>query len=121
MGNFKGQMQLPRVVLYKIVLLEILQNSPESTCAGVSFLIKLQVSACNFIKKETLAQVFSCEICEISNTFSFRAPPVDASVRLLQSLKFFPYSSNKFPVILGCSKCSIKYQPVYYPIRNLRL
>ena len=26
--------------------------------------------ACNFIKKETLAQVFSCELCEISkNTF----------------------------------------------------
>ena len=32
------------------------------------FLTKLQ--ACNFIKKETLAQVFSCEFCEISrNTF----------------------------------------------------
>ena len=29
----------------------------------------------NFIKKETLAQVFSCEICDISkNTFSYRAP-----------------------------------------------
>ena len=29
--------------------------------------------ACNFIKKETLAQVFSCEFCEISkNTFSYR-------------------------------------------------
>ena len=27
-------------------------------------------AACNFIKKETLAQVFSCEFCEISkNTF----------------------------------------------------
>ena len=27
--------------------------------------------ACNFIKKETLAQVLSCEICEMSkNTFS---------------------------------------------------
>ena len=26
--------------------------------------------ACNFIKKETLAQVFSCELCEISkNTY----------------------------------------------------
>ena len=29
----------------------------------------------NFIKKETLAQVFSCEFCEISkNTFSYRTP-----------------------------------------------
>ena len=31
----------------------------------------LRPVACNFIKKETLAQVFSCEFCEISkNTFS---------------------------------------------------
>ena len=30
----------------------------------------LRTEACNFIKKETLAQVFSCEFCEIStNTF----------------------------------------------------
>ena len=54
----------------KKVYLEISQNSLESTCARVSFLIKLQssasfliklqasASACNFIKKETLAQVF---------------------------------------------------------------
>ena len=36
--------------------------------------------ACNFIEKETLAQVFSCEFCEISkNTFSNRIPPVPAS------------------------------------------
>ena len=36
--------------------------------------------ACNFIKKETLAQVLSCEFCEISkSTFSYRTPPVAAS------------------------------------------
>ena len=36
--------------------------------------------AYNFIKKETLAQVLSCEFCEISeNTFSYRTPPVAAS------------------------------------------
>ena len=30
-----------------------------------------QAEACNFIKKETMAQVLSCEFCEISkNTFS---------------------------------------------------
>ena len=49
----------------KKVFLEVSQNSQENTCARVSFL-------CNFIKKETLAQVFSCERCEISkNTFSY--------------------------------------------------
>ena len=47
----------------KKVFLQISQNSLENTCARDSFLIK-------FIKKETLAQAFSCEFCEISkNTF----------------------------------------------------
>ena len=36
---------------------------------------------CNFIKKETLAQVFFCEFCEISkNTFLYRTPLVGVSV-----------------------------------------
>ena len=40
--------------------------------------------ACNFIKRETLAQVFSCEFCEISkNTYSYRTPPVATSEKLL--------------------------------------
>ena len=61
------------------MFLEISQNSQENTCARVSFLIKLQ--ARNFIKKEILARVFSCEFCEISkNTFFYRTPPVAASV-----------------------------------------
>ena len=36
--------------------------------------------ACNFIKKETLAQVFPCEFCKISQkTFSYRSLPMAAS------------------------------------------
>ena len=31
----------------------------------------LRPQACNFIKKETLAQVFSCEFCEIFKSTSF--------------------------------------------------
>ena len=31
--------------------------------------------ACNFIKKETLVQVFSCEFCEISNNTFFTEHP----------------------------------------------
>ena len=62
------------------MFLKISQNSQENICAGVSFLIKLQASACNFIKKETLARVFSCEFCEIfKNTFLYETPPVAAS------------------------------------------
>ena len=55
----------------KKVFLEISQNSQKSTCARVSFLIKLLA---------TLAQVFSCEFWEISKiTFFNRTPPVAAS------------------------------------------
>ena len=38
----------------------------------------LPPEACNFIKKETPARVFSCEFCKISS-FSYRTPPVAAS------------------------------------------
>ena len=41
----------------------------------------LRPKACSFNKKETLAQMFSCEFCEISkNTFFNRTPPVAASI-----------------------------------------
>ena len=63
----------------KKLFLDIPQNSQENTCARVSFLIKLQAETCNFIKKEPLAQVFSCEFCEIStNIFLHRTPLVAA-------------------------------------------
>ena len=83
-----------RDVLQKMVFLKC---SLENTCARVSFLIKLQVSACNFIEKETLVQEFSCEFCKISkNTFSYRTPSVDAATfQLLVG------------VILGCTSSHI--------------
>ena len=47
-------------------VLEILQNSQyNKNAAG------LRPMACNFIKKETLAQVFSCEFCKISKNIFF--------------------------------------------------
>ena len=51
----------------KIIFLEISQNK----VAGL-------------VKKETLAQVFSCGFCEISkNTFFYSTPPVAASCDVL--------------------------------------
>ena len=57
----------------------------QNTCARASFLIKLQVEACSFIiKKETLAQVFSCEFCEIyKSNFSTEHLRVTASDKYL--------------------------------------
>ena len=64
-----------RGVLKEKVFLENSQNSQESTCARVSFLIKI------FIKKETLAQLFSCEFYEIpKNTFFIEHLRATASV-----------------------------------------
>ena len=67
----------------KKVFLEVSQNIQEITCARVSFL------------KETLAQVFSCECCEISkNTFLHRTPLVAPSKSILAltfSFTFFKY------------------------------
>ena len=59
---------------------EISQNSQENTCARLSFLIKLQ--ACNLIKKETVAQVFSFEFWEISKNTFFQGTPLVAAFAL---------------------------------------
>ena len=59
------------------MFIEILQNSQENICVSVSFKIKLQASDCNFIKKETRAQVFYREFSEIyKNTFFYETPLV---------------------------------------------
>ena len=66
----------------KKVFLEISQNSQKNTYARVSFLIKLQAEAWNFIKNGNLAHAFSCEFWKISkNTFSYKTRPVAASER----------------------------------------
>ena len=45
--------------------------------------------ACNVVKKETLAQVFSCEFC---NVFTYRTPPDDCFL-LFESVK----TNQQFP------------------------
>ena len=63
----------------KKVFLKILQISQENTCASC------RLQACNFIKKKTLAQMLSCEFCEIfKNTFL-----QNTSGRLRPALKSF--------------------------------
>ena len=72
---FKVTEAVVRMYSVKKLFLEISKKPQENTCAGIFFKIKLQVSDFKFIKKELLAQVFSCEFCEISkNTFFYRIP-----------------------------------------------
>ena len=58
--------------LRKGVLRNFAKFTGKHLCQSLFFnkVAGLSPEACNFIKKETLAQVFSCEFCEISkNTF----------------------------------------------------
>ena len=64
----------------KKLFLEISQNSVSEPLSEQS----CKPKAHNFIEKETLAPVSSCEFCKISkNTFSNRTPPVAASGSIL--------------------------------------
>ena len=63
----------------KKVFLDISQNSLENTCQNLFFNKVADLRPVTLLKK-TLAQVFSCEFCEISkNTFFYRTPLVAAS------------------------------------------
>ena len=73
--------------------------------------------ACNFIKKESLAQVFPCELCEISNnifakfliTFFYRIPLVVAYKRKQNfiSCLLLYLSPEECPEKIQFSKASI--------------
>ena len=49
----------------KKVFLKFSKNSPENTCARAPFYKKFAGPSLNFVKKETLAQVFSCGFWKI--------------------------------------------------------
>ena len=71
--------QPPQVFCKKGVLRDFAKFTGKHLCYS-PFLNKIAGMACNFIKKETLTRVFSCEFCEITkNTFSERTRPVAAS------------------------------------------
>ena len=66
---------------------DVLRNFAKFTgkrlCKSLFFNKVAGLGPASFIKKETLAQVFSCEFCEFSkNTFSYRTPPVAASAAM---------------------------------------
>ena len=75
--TFKQKKQSPRRLLSKGVLRNFAKFTGKHLCQSLFLSL-------NFIKKETLAQVFSCEFSEISkNTFFYRTPLVAASVNFL--------------------------------------
>ena len=91
--------------------MEISQKMQKNNCVRASCLIKLQAEACNFIKKETQAEVFPSELCEISkNAFCYRTPPVAASAITNKQL-FLIFSSN---IKICCSVRFSHWQPALH-------
>ena len=88
----------------KNVFINILRNSHENTFVGVSFIMKLQEpKVCNFIKKETSSQMFSCEFCEIfKNTIVFRTPS-----EIIQTVDKYLFQVN-----YGNSRATLMYHVV---------
>ena len=74
-----------RCFVKKGVLKNFAKLTGKHLCQSL-FLNKVAGRACNFIKKETLAQVFSCEFSETSkNTFFYRTPLVASSKQMIPS------------------------------------
>ena len=77
--NLRIQRSSHRRRSVKKVFMEVSQNSQENICAR------------DFIKKEFLAQMFSCEFCEISkNTFVTEHLRTTTAENLLQNKIIFP-------------------------------
>ena len=71
MPSVRRHKEPPEVFYKKGVLKNLAKFTGKHLCQSL-FLKNLQVSPCNFNKKETLAQVFSREFCETSkNNFSY--------------------------------------------------
>ena len=76
----------PEVFCKKGALRNFAKFTGKHLCQNLFFNKVAALRPAALLKKETLAQEFSCEFCEISkNTFSYRTPPVAASGYLLLS------------------------------------
>ena len=81
-----------RCSIVKDVLGNFTKFTGKHLCKSLFFdkVVGLWGETCNFIKKETLAQVFSCEFCEISkNTFFTEHLRMTASASVLTTKSVF--------------------------------
>ena len=91
--NDQERTSLPEAFCKRDVLRNFANFRRKHLCQSLFF---NKVETCNFIKKETLVQVFCCEFCEISkNTFSYRTTLVAASAGR-QRTNFFQEKHDRF-------------------------
>ena len=116
--SFKELKEAIYYILYNRCLREFTHNLAKSFKINwkKSYLVKLHAPvwkfskvtcSCNFIKKETLAQVFSCQFCEIfKNTFFYRTPLGVASENS-PNKHMKVYSWSNFPMTQYDAWCNI--------------
>ena len=79
LNAIKHRSTRPEVFCKKGVLKNFTEKFTGKYLCQSLFFNSCRPQTCNLIEKETLAQVFSCEFCEISkNTFFYRTPLVVA-------------------------------------------
>ena len=76
----------PPEVFYTKKFLKNLKKLPGKHLYQGLFLVNFQACAYNFIKRETLTQVFSCEFCEIFKNIFFTGHSTTASDNLGKTL-----------------------------------
>ena len=87
--NASKRSSRPDVFCKKGVLKNFAKLTEKHLCQSL-FFNKVAGPACNFIKKESPAQVFSYEFCKISkNTFFYRTPLVAAFVAKVLRVRNF--------------------------------
>ena len=89
----KNLKQSPGSVLLKKLHLKIFQNSEETTCAWVSFLIKLQAGGLQLYQMQAPVQVFPCEFFEIFNNTSFEEHLLTTASKKLTTTSFYVFFS----------------------------
>ena len=63
---------LPEVFCYKRVLKYFAKFTEKHLCQSLFFFNKIQVDDCNFIKREALIEVFSCQYCKSFKNIYFK-------------------------------------------------
>ena len=87
----------PEVFCKKDVLRNFAKFTEKHLCQRLFFnkVAGLRPQACKFPKKESLAQVFSCEVCEISKYTSFYRTPLAAASAIWTLIVELQYISIK--------------------------
>ena len=104
----------PKVFCKKVILRNFAKFTGKHLCQRLFFnkVTGLRSYACNFIKKESLAQVFFCELCEISKNAYFTAHLCTTSSDMPKSCNFIKKGS--LAQVFSCEFCEISKKTIFY-------